>query len=165
MNTLFEEIKREKKILENKSFFIVKDRYPLIENHFLLFPNVECASFSQIDITELEAFLTNFIKYEKENYFFFEAGNNTFCSTFEGNYIAHAHLIQSSKLVGFNLQVEKQSIQKIDSLEILRSVNSNDQYLLWGEINNFYNFIHPIQNCTKKFFRTQIKNFISNENN
>lgn len=160
MNNLFEKIRKEERIFENENFFIVVDLYPITEKHYLLFYKNEVSSFAEIDTNKLSTFLNEFILFQNESYYFFEAGNNTFCSTFESNYIAHAHLIPSSLLVNFEINLNDNLIQKNIEIDVIKSIEKHKQYLLWGEVGKKFNFIYPITNCTKRFFRTQIQNFI-----
>ncbi|MDR0683225.1 MAG: hypothetical protein LBG15_15505 [Dysgonamonadaceae bacterium] len=158
MNNIFlDNIIKEERLCFNDDFSIVRDKYPVINGHYLLFPNHESRSLADCNIGSVMNFIDNTFSntFVAKKYMLFERGRANFCTSVDGVIHAHAHLFDISDEYGdiFHLPDTK----FYNTLEdALRGISPEGQYLLWGRFYQGFFVSQPIENIKKRLIRNTV---------
>ena len=155
--TIINKIHQEKQVIDCDSFHIVSDKYPICKNHLLALSNVELTCSLDGNRNNFEKLFEKADQFYSGRYLFFERGNASFCTSFDGPYWAHIHFVPE---ILFN----KGIIDKLKDELSAHLFNITDkkehydcEYILFGDSNKIFfkevDFILP-----KRFIRTYLQN-------
>lgn len=148
----------EPQLVENESFGVVADIDPIVEGHYLFYSKKWLPSIADCDTTDAVIFLQDaFGGAVDEPYAYFERGRASFCTSMNGVLHAHGHLVpvfleDMSQLFPYG-QVERCS----DLEQAYRLVETEGQYLLWGNLRSEFFVIQNVDKLPKRMIRNTIR--------
>jgi hypothetical protein len=156
-----ERIFREKPVIQNELFHIVNDIEPICNQHLLVFPKEEKKSYSEFNIQKILD-LFHFFKNEMgDNYYFFERGNVSFCTSFDGPVYAHMHMLKSDFFKNNLIDnfLKETYCNKCSTLEeLFENIETNKEYLIFGKLSGPYYCASPFHSNQKRFIRKILSN-------
>ena len=148
----------EPQLAENESFGVVADIDPIVEGHYLFYSKKWLPSIADCDTVQAVAFLRDvFADAVDESYAYFERGRASFCTSMNGVLHAHGHLIPAF-LADMSELFPYGQIEYCPSLEqAYRMVNTQGQYLLWGNLGEEFFVIQNVEELPKRTIRNTIR--------
>jgi len=165
-NPFLGRILREPYLCTSKDFHVVRDRWPVIDGHYLLFTKSQIPSLADADVDILVEFINGYLIVQLgEEYILIERGRALSCTSFEVVH-AHAHLIPVCYSGVINERLRSLRSYKFESLKsALSSIEKGKSYLLWGELRGSVELSYEVKNLPKRFVRSVIEGGIDSREN
>ena len=157
-NIFLEKIILEEKMCYNSKFSVVKDADPIIDNHFLLFPNFEAFSLADVNADDVINFLNTSLSQYLGNrkYMLLERGRASFCTSLDGIIHAHAHIVPTVENVEELFDLTGINVHE-NILDALNSILPDEQYLLWGQLDGKFYTVQPLLDVPKRIIRNSVR--------
>ncbi|USF25761.1 hypothetical protein N510_000673 [Firmicutes bacterium ASF500] len=148
----------EPQLVENENFSVVTDIDPIVDGHYLFYSKKWLPSIADCDTAQASAFLHNlFARAVDVPYAYFERGRASFCTSMNGVLHAHGHLVpvfsaNMAQLFPYG------TIERCSDLEeAYRLVETQGQYLLWGNLGGDFYVIQNVEELPKRTIRNTIR--------
>lgn len=168
MDNRIEKILQEEPVIHNRIFQIVNDIEPICQGHYLILPKYPAKSISDMDNQDLAEFIRicDELNRHKER-IFFERGRSSFCTSFDGPYYGHGHIVPANifDIKAINTLAIELDAKKFLSLQKAFEYNENNDfdYIIFGTLNGPYYVKQKIPNLKKRFIRKFLTNNLTNE--
>ena len=156
---IIDKIFTENRLLDNSSFVIVEDKFPICQNHLLAFCSNRSRSSMMKHPDELMELFNDVGNYFDEPFYFFERGNASFCTSINGPFCAHLHFFPKSS---FKSSLLHELIIDLEPIKLNTTSNHNNkkEYFLFGDQYSLYYKeldTSPPKRYLRNFFKSRVK--------
>lgn len=152
INRIFE----ENAVIDFEDFHIVNDKFPISDSHLIAITKNNSPSLIKDKIEILPLLVAKVEHYYNEKCLFFEKGNVSFCTSFNGPFLTHIHFMRSSLLCKDTITNLKEEADA-DHFKLEKIIDKSKEYLIFGENKNTYFTDSSLIN-KKQFIRNYLQN-------
>lgn len=154
---IINKIFNEPTVFENSNFQVVYDEYRICPNHILAFSKKQHKGFNSHSLDEANDLIESVKDYYNQEFYFFERGNASFCTSIDGPICSHLHFVPKENFTDNTLS-DLVALTKADLLEQdVALPETTKEYFFFGDSNNKYFSIlnsKPQKRFLRNFFKT-----------
>jgi len=149
--SIIDKIYEEESVLNDNIFHIVRDKHPICHNHLMAMSKKRVSGSAKLEMEYHNQLFKKILHFYEGDFYFFERGNASFCTSLHEESCSHIHFIPS---LYFDPSLVSLLIEETDKIGIAfeKIQNIESEYFYFGCSTNSF-FYQLKEKPKKQFFR------------